>query len=256
MDGNGLDEVQAGLPNYEAQMVVERLSRLHLFDFATELRCIARTYGYSASQVLRSYVLTPLRRNFRERRGLPLRSWLDARALDTRDPAWTASFATDKSRDRSHLNRILYRETRHTNIPAVLMYSDRNAMAHSVEARFPYLDHRLIELCFSLPASYKVGFGLRKRLLFETARQCLPHMVAENKIKRRFVLMNNWMPLRGEPAAAIREASRSPALAALPYVKAPKLHKFVDDYLASKHEDGYAVWRIFTAARWLDLFGL
>ena len=76
---------------------------------------------------------------------------------------------TDYGRDRSLLNRMLYRETRHTNVPAVLMYSDRNAMAHSVEARFPYLDHRIVELCFSLPAAYKVGFGLRKLLLFETA---------------------------------------------------------------------------------------
>jgi asparagine synthase (glutamine-hydrolysing) len=256
MDGNGLDEVQAGLPSYEAQMVLERLTRLQLFDLMTELRCLANAYDYSYYHVMRSYLLTPLLRNLRESRGLPVYSWLDARACDTRDRAWTDSFTIDRGHDRSHLNRILYRETRHTNIPAVLMYSDRNAMAHSVEARFPYLDHRLVELCFSLPASYKVGFGRRKKLLFETARRYLPRAVIESKTKKRFVLMNNWMPLRGEHAATIREASRSPALAGLPYVDAPELHAFVDDYLAGKHDNGYAVWRVFTASRWLDLFGL
>ena len=81
-------------------------------------------------------------------------------------------------------------------------------------------------------------------------------MVLESKQKRRFVLMSNWMPLRGEHAARIREASRNPALASLPYVNAPALHAFVDDYFAGKHQDGYAVWRVFTASRWLDLFGL
>jgi asparagine synthase (glutamine-hydrolysing) len=129
-------------------------------------------------------------------------------------------------------------------------------MAHSVEARFPYLDHRIVELCFSLPAPYKVGFGQRKRLLFETARRCLPASVIESKKKKQFVLMSNWMPLRGERAAMIREASRSSAWSKLPYIDALRMHAFVDDYLAGRHENGYAVWRIFTASRWLDLFKL
>jgi asparagine synthase (glutamine-hydrolysing) len=256
MDGNGADEVQAGLPNYEAQMVFERLSKLRLLETLKELRCIARSYHYRYRDVLRSYVITPFLRNRRERRGLPEYAWLDLRACDISDPAWLAGATSECGHDPSHMNRILYRETRHTNIPAVLMYSDRNAMAHSVEARFPYLDHRLIELCFSLPASYKVGFGRRKKLLFETARQVLPRMVIESRDKKRFVMMNNWMPLRSEHASRIREASRSAALARLPYVDAPALHAYVDDYFAGRHENGYAVWRIFTASRWLDLFGL
>ena len=47
-----------------------------------------------------------------------------------------------------------------------------------------------------------------------------------------FVLMSNWMPLRGQHGPAIREAARSPALARLPYVDTGKLHAFADDYLA------------------------
>jgi asparagine synthetase B (glutamine-hydrolysing) len=39
-------------------------------------------------------------------------------------------------------------------------------------------------------------------------------------------------------------------------IDAAKLRIFVDDYLAGRHEDGYAVWRIYTASRWLELFGL
>jgi asparagine synthase (glutamine-hydrolysing) len=256
MDGNGLDEAQAGLPSYEAQMVVERLKRLDLVNLVAELNAIARNYGRSYAGVLRSYIFTPLRRNFREARRLPDYPWLDVRGCDTSDPAWIASATRDRGKDPSHLNRILYRETRHTNIPAVLMHSDRNSMAHSVEARFPYLDHRLLEHCFSLPPEHKVGFGRRKRLLYEVAKTRLPPMVVENKQKMRFVLMNSWMPLRGEHAGAIREASRHPAFAALPYVDATRLQAFVDDYLAEKHDNGYAVWRIFTASRWLDMFGL
>jgi asparagine synthase (glutamine-hydrolysing) len=129
-------------------------------------------------------------------------------------------------------------------------------MAHSVEARFPYLDHRLIEHCFSLPPKYKVGFGRRKRLLYDVAKTRLPPMVIENKQKMRFVLMNSWMPLRGEHAQTVRDASRHPAFAKLPYVDTARMQNYVDDYLGGKHDNGYAVWRIFTASRWLDMFGL
>jgi len=256
MDGNGLDEVQAGLPYYETEMVLERLLKLQLFDVAKELHCIARNYGRSYYNVALSYLVAPLRRYLRRGRVLPSYDWLDERACDTADPDWISGRTRESGHDPSLLNRMLYRETRHTNVPAVLMYSDRNAMAHSVEARFPYLDHRIVELCFSLPASYKVGFGQRKRLLFETAKRYLPASVIENKRKKQFVLMSNWMPLRGEHAATIRDASRCPAWSSLPYIDAPKLHAFVDDYLAGRHENGYAVWRIYTASRWLELFRL
>jgi asparagine synthase (glutamine-hydrolysing) len=256
MDGNGLDEVQAGLPYYESEMVLERLLKLQLFDVVKELHSIARNYDRSYYNVTLSYLVAPLRRYLRQGRVLPTYSWLNERACDTSDPDWTKGRTLESGRDSSLLNRMLYRETRHTNVPAVLMYSDRNSMAHSVEARFPYLDHRIVELCFSLPASYKVGFGQRKRLLFETARRYLPASVIKSKKKKQFVLMSNWMPLRGEHAAMIREASRSSAWSKLPYIDAPKMHAFVDDYLAGRHENGYAVWRIFTASRWLDLFKL
>ena len=256
LDGSGSDEVQAGLFTYEAEIVYERLIKGQLIDVAREVHALSRAYGRPYRSIIRSYVIGSVLRHWRKGRVLPTYDWLDERSCARSDPGWERRKTDDFGRDPSFLNRTLYRETKHTNVPAVLMYSDRNAMAHSVEARFPYLDHRLVELCFSLPAAYKVGFGKRKRLLLETSKRYLPPIVLDRKDKKYFVLLSNWMPLRTEHAGALREASRNPSLTKLPYVNAPVLHAFVDDFLAGRHQDAYAVWRIYTASRWLDIHGL
>lgn len=42
---------------------------------------------------------------------------------------------------------------------------DRMAMANSVEGRYPFLDHRVIEFCMKLPSDYKIKFLNEKVLL-------------------------------------------------------------------------------------------
>ena len=51
---------------------------------------------------------------------------------------------------------------------------DRMGMAHSVEGRFPFLDHRVIEFCNRLPARLKLRGLTEKYLLREVARPWLP----------------------------------------------------------------------------------
>jgi len=54
---------------------------------------------------------------------------------------------------------------------------DRMMMANSVEGRFPFLDHRVVEFCSALPPHYKI-LGLReKRLLKRAARGLLPPQI-------------------------------------------------------------------------------
>jgi asparagine synthase (glutamine-hydrolysing) len=254
LGGDGSDETHAGLAYYEAQMVLERLAKFELVPLAKEIHGIAHANDRSYLQVVRSYIWGQLKRKRREdSHRLPDHAWLREEALDTDDPCWAESFAIELGRDRSLLNRVLYRETRHTNMPACLLFCDRNAMAHGVEARFPYLDHSLVEFLFSMPAPYKVGFGRRKKLLLETAEKYLPPAVSGRKDRKFIVLLSNWMPLRAH-ASALREAARLPAWSDIPYVDAPKLQRFVDGYLAGLHDDAYGAWRIFTASRWLDIF--
>jgi asparagine synthase (glutamine-hydrolysing) len=69
----------------------------------------------------------------------------------------------------------------HTLMTGYLLASqgDRVAMAHSVEGRFPYLDHRLIEFAARLPPQVKL-FGLReKHVLKQAVRKFVPDRIVQ-----------------------------------------------------------------------------
>jgi asparagine synthase (glutamine-hydrolysing) len=51
---------------------------------------------------------------------------------------------------------------------------DRMSMAHSVEGRYPFLDHRLVEQVFHLPDTFKLKVLSQKYLLTETFKKQIP----------------------------------------------------------------------------------
>jgi asparagine synthase (glutamine-hydrolysing) len=56
----------------------------------------------------------------------------------------------------------------------MLLYFDRASMAHSLEVRVPYLDHRLVEWAATVPSSMKVRRGVSKRVLKAAGMRFLP----------------------------------------------------------------------------------
>ena len=59
----------------------------------------------------------------------------------------------------------------------ILVKSDRMSMAHSVEVRPPFLDHRIIEFAATLPPELKIRGSKQKFLLKEAMRDKLPQAV-------------------------------------------------------------------------------
>jgi asparagine synthase (glutamine-hydrolysing) len=79
----------------------------------------------------------------------------------------------------------------------LLLRQDKNTMAHSLELRCPFLDHRLIEFAFSLPPSLKVRGLTDKYIERELARRLLP---PENvkRSKNPFYFPLEYFHQRGE----------------------------------------------------------
>ena len=85
-----------------------------------------------------------------------------------------------------------------------LVKVDRASMAHSLEMRCPFLDHRLIEFCFSkVPEAWKVSGGQARRLEMHLARRMLPDALDLNRKQGFSIPADQW--LRAEPPARLAE---------------------------------------------------
>ena len=80
----------------------------------------------------------------------------------------------------------------------ILMKVDRMSMAHAVEVRPPFLDHRIVEFAASLPASFKIRGSRQKFILKELMRGKLPASVLQKKKTGLDIPSHEWLrgPLR------------------------------------------------------------
>ncbi len=86
------------------------------------------------------------------------------------------------------------------SVPALARYEDRNSMAHSLETRLPFLDHRLVNLVLSMSTELKLKNGWTKHILRE-AMHDLPNEIRWRRDKQGFStpedlwLKNNYRPM-------------------------------------------------------------
>jgi len=79
----------------------------------------------------------------------------------------------------------------------LLLKNDRMTMAHGVEARVPYLDHKFVELAFSLPDTLKLKGAVDKYALRRMARDLLPPEIANRRKKGFTVPLEEWLAAQG-----------------------------------------------------------
>lgn len=249
LDGEGSDEIFAGYAPYHRFLLTDRIRQGRFREAAGELRAMSRRYETSMPGMLVSFVAPGIVRRIRK----PRYQWLDGHELRAgRSPL---DVVTDRSADPSLVNRHLYDAVRWGNMKIVLGYTDRNAMAHSVEARVPYMDHRVVELAFSMPDSYKAGRGDRKRILRDIGRELLPPVVTERKDRMGFGTPDAQFWRDGLWKRGV-DAIRDAGIASLPYIRRSELDRYLDDFHRGRHQDLRSIWRLYAFAEWRSTFGV
>ncbi len=79
------------------------------------------------------------------------------------------------------LNRLAYVDVKSFLCSNILEYADRMAMAHALELRAPFTDHRLVEFSLRTPFAFKFRYGESKWLLKRAVGPLLPREVLEKR---------------------------------------------------------------------------
>lgn len=123
---------------------------------------------------------------------------------------------------------------------------DRMTMAHSLEARVPFLDPRVIEFALALPARLKVRGRTTKYLLRRAFRDILPPVVTRRR-KHAFNLpCSAW--LRSSLAPLVEEVFAKPVLADL--IDADQQRAMWRRHVAGDADLGTEIWALLTLEFW------
>jgi|688.fasta_scaffold01225_16 asparagine synthase (glutamine-hydrolysing) len=110
-------------------------------------------------------------------------------------------FAETLSRCKStqSLNRMLYVDTKLWLPDYLLLRGDKLTMAHSLEARLPLLDHKLVEFAARLPSHLKLAGNKRKVLLRNVAAKLLPSKIIDRPKQGFPIPIERWLQKEAKP---------------------------------------------------------
>lgn len=139
-----------------------------------------------------------------------------------------------------------------TNLPMLLRWEDRNSMAHSIEARVPFLDYRVVETGLGLPDAEKVSRGVSKSVLRRAMEGIVPSVVLDRRDKMGFVTAEPlWVKRDMAPRFRAEVAG---AIERLPGILAPSLLEQFDEVVAGTRPFDFRYWRAIVLARWAEVF--
>jgi asparagine synthase (glutamine-hydrolysing) len=134
-------------------------------------------------------------------------------------------------------------------LPALLHYEDRNSMAFSLEARVPFLDHRIVEFALGLDSSFKIRGSWTKWILRKVAERTVPREIAWRRSKMGYPTpMAAWFR-----QASDRDMVRD-VLFSQQSQKREWLRKGVLEKLWTEHQAGrdhsWVLYRLLTTEIW------
>ncbi len=137
-----------------------------------------------------------------------------------------------------------------TSLPKLLHYEDRNSMAHSIEARVPFLDYRLVEFSHNLPADQKIHAGMTKVILRQALKGILPEAVRTRTDKMGFVTPEKeWLATALKPW--FDEIVNSNSFRSRPYFNPAEIQAALRAHAQGQTDLTALAWRWVNLECWL-----
>jgi asparagine synthase (glutamine-hydrolysing) len=251
LSGEGGDELFGGYYTYAADLLALRVGRLaaaarplvELLPTSTK----RVSFDYKAKRFARGAHLPPLERHhaWKEIFAPELRAELTGRrhAWDPVD-VYRARFAETEGADL--LARLQDVDFGIYLVDDLLTKTDRASMAHSLEARVPFMDTAVANFAFSLPRHRKVRGLQKKVLLRKAAAPLLPEVVTHGKKRGFSIPAAAW--LRGDLEPFARETLA--AVGRQGYFEPRVVERLLADHVAGREDRSRQLWGLLAFTLW------
>ncbi len=266
LNGDGGDESFAGYGRYVGNRVAAQIARLPrpaklaLAKVSAVAGSGRRVNGFPArvARLTRAASMEPHERYamwvayFTEAERAELytpdfRALLGQRSAPTviRDP-YLASDAEDV------VNRLLDVDVQ-TYLPGdLLVKMDIATMAHSLEVRSPFLDHRLMEFAAALPGSMKVSGRTGKKVLKDALRTWLPARILDRKKWGFGVPIGAWF--RGSLRSLPGDILLDPRALERGMFREERVRTIIDEHATGVRDNADKLWALIQLELWLRMY--
>jgi asparagine synthase (glutamine-hydrolysing) len=253
LSGEGGDELFGGYYTYVADLLAERAGALAGLARPLVERLPTSTarasFDYKAKRFVRGAHLPPLERHH---------AWKEIFSADARaeltgrhhsfDPVdlYRERFAETEGAEPlarlQDVDRTIYL------VDDLLVKTDRASMAHSLEARVPFLDPVVTNFALALPARHRVHRLRKKVLLRKAVAPLVPGRVVRGKKRGFSIPAAAW--LRGELEPFARETLSAETLRRQGFFRPEAVTKLIDRHVAGKEDLSRQLWGLLAFTLW------
>ena len=253
LSGEGGDELFGGYYTYSADLFADRLAPLAraVRPLVEALPASSRkaSLDYKAKRFVRAAHLPPLERHhgWKEIFSVDARAELTGRrsAFDPVD-VYRARYA--ETAGAPQLARLQDVDFGVYLVDDLLVKTDRASMAHSLEARVPFLDPLVTNLAFALPTRLKVRGLAKKVLLRKAVEPLLPAQVVHGRKRGFSIPAAAW--LRGELEPFARETLAPENLRRQGFFQPEPVTRLIDEHVAGREDWSRQLWGLLAFTLW------
>lgn len=244
--GDGADESFAGYPTYRAHPLAPLATPVR-HALQQILRTLpVRDQGVTLDYMARQFV-AGLGRPWAERHQVWMGAWLPEEVGATPED-WALVHAHARDAEASPtadaVARAMYLDQRLYLGEGVLAKVDRASMAHGVEVRSPFLDHRLVELAAAIPSALKLTPRQDKVVLRRAAAEWLPPDTAQRKKRGFGAPVGPW--LRGPAQHLLRDLPDAVA----DLIDPDLVRRCLQEHQQHTADHRRRLWTLIVLARW------
>jgi asparagine synthase (glutamine-hydrolysing) len=183
-------------------------------------------------------------------------AWLDALVStgasrpDDADPASVLARAFDAASKRDPVTRASIADVL-TYLPGDLLVKvDIASMAHSLECRAPFLDHRVVELALAMPIRRKLRLrgGRSKVVLKQAFADLLPPMIRRRPKMGFGVPVDRWF--RGELKDELKAVLLDPVAANRNLFRPEAVAAMIGEHVDGRRDHAYKLWGLLMLELW------